>query len=81
MRRGTFVTPAQQAVRYVSGLTFSKKPSVYCTCNFKHFRFYDLETDPQAQGTPVDEFDLTELPEHLDPFRQILILSRCACEH
>ncbi|HJF18230.1 MAG TPA: class I SAM-dependent DNA methyltransferase [Aeriscardovia aeriphila] len=71
MRQGTPVTPAQQAVRYVSGLPFSKKPSVICTCNFKHFRFYDLETDPQAQGTPVDEFDLTELPEHLDTFRQI----------
>lgn len=71
MRQGTPVTPAQQAVRYVSGLLFSKKPSVICTCNFKHFRFYDLETDPQAQGTPVDEFDLTELPEHLDTFRQI----------
>lgn len=32
-------------------------------------------------GYEVEEFDLTELPEHVDTFRQIFILSRCACEH
>ena len=45
-RQDTMVTPVQQALRYADALPFSMKPAVLCTCNFKRFRFYDLDRDP-----------------------------------
>lgn len=71
IRQGTPVTPVQQALRYADALPFSLKPSVLCTCNFGRFRFYDLELDPRATGSPVDEFTLEQLPDHVDTLRRI----------
>ena len=59
-RQGTMVTPVQQALRYADALPFSMKPAVLCTCNFKRFRFYDLDKDPRATGEPADEFTLED---------------------
>lgn len=70
-RQGTPVTPVQQALRYADALPLSKKPAVLCTCNFETFRFYDLEQDPRATGTPVDEFALEDLGEHLGTLESI----------
>ena len=64
-RQGTMVTPVQQALRYADALPFSMKPAMLCTCNFKRFRFYDLDKDPRATGEPADEFTLEELGDHL----------------
>ena len=70
-RQGTMVTPVQQALRYADALPFSKKPAVLCTCNFKRFRFYDLDKDPRATGEPADEFTLEELGDHLETLASI----------
>ena len=70
-RQGTPVTPVQQALRYADALPLSKKPAVLSTCNFETFRFYDLEQDPRATGTPVDEFALEDLGEHLGTLESI----------
>ena len=70
-RQGTPVTPVQQALRYADALPLSKKPAVLCTCNFETFRFYDLEQDPRATGTPVDEFALEDLGEHLGTLESV----------
>lgn len=70
-RQGTMVTPVQQALRYADALPFSMKPAVLCTCNFKHFRFYDLDRDPRATGEPADEFALEELGDHLGTLASI----------
>ena len=71
VRQGTAVTPVQQALRYADALPFSMKPAVLCTCNFRTFRFYDLEKDPRATGAPADEFSLDELADHVDMLRRI----------
>ena len=75
-RQGTLVTPAEQAVRYSDNLPLSKKPTFICTCNFNTFRFYDLEKDPRAQKSPVEEFTLDKLAEHLTVFRNIFSENR-----
>ena len=75
-RQGDSVTPAEQAVRYSDNLPPSKKPTFICTCNFNTFRFYDLEKDPRAQKSPVEEFTLNKLAEHLTVFRNIFSENR-----
>ncbi len=75
-RQGTLVTPAEQALRYSDNLPLSKKPTFICTCNFNTFRFYDLEKDPRAQKSPVEEFTLDKLAEHLTVFRNIFSENR-----
>ena len=70
-RQGTMVTPVQQALRYADALPFSMKPAVLCTCNFRRFRFYDLDRDPRATGEPADEFALEELGDHLGTLTSI----------
>ena len=70
-RQGTMVTPVQQALRYADALPFSMKPAILCTCNFKRFRFYDLDRDPRATGEPADEFALEELGDHLGTLASI----------
>ena len=70
-RQGTMVTPVQQALRYANDMPASIKPTVLCTCNFKRFRFYDLDKDPRATGEPADEFTLEELGDHLGTLASI----------
>ncbi|MCI1659550.1 DNA methyltransferase [Bifidobacterium psychraerophilum] len=70
IRQKTTVTPVEQALRYANYLPADQKPRVICTCNFRQFRFYDLNDDPAAKS-PIEEFMLEELPEHLSIFRQI----------
>lgn len=65
------VTPVEQALRYADNLPFSLKPSVICTCNFQRFRFYDLERDPRATGSPVADFTLRELGDHIDTLASV----------
>lgn len=69
-RRGTPVTPVQQALRYANDLPASTKPRYLCTCNFDTFRLYDLDADPTAT-TPTIRFTLTELPVRAGIIRQI----------
>lgn len=75
-RQGDSVTPTEQAVRYSDNLPPSKKPTFICTCNFNTFRFYDLEKDPRAEKSPVEEFTLNKLAEHLTVFRNIFSENR-----
>ncbi|MCT7830282.1 MAG: hypothetical protein N4Q78_05960, partial [Lactobacillus iners] len=75
-RQGDSVTPAEQAVRYSDNLPPSKKPTFICTCNFNTFRFYDIEKDPRAEKSPVEEFTLNKLAEHLTVFRNIFSENR-----
>lgn len=70
-RQGTSVTPVEQALRYANALPSSQKPTMLCTCNFDQFRFYNLEEDPLAQHSPIEEFTLDKLTEHLSVFRSI----------
>lgn len=65
------VTPVEQALRYADNLPFSLKPSVICTCNFQRFRFYDLEKDPRATSSPVADFTLRELGDHIDTLTSV----------
>lgn len=69
-RQGTLVTPVEQALRYANYLPADEKPTVICTCNFQRFRFYDLNADPAAKS-PVEEFTLDQLPEHLSIFERV----------
>ena len=69
-RQGTLVTPVEQALRYANYLPADEKPTTICTCNFQRFRFYDLNADPAAKS-PVEEFTLDQLPEHLSIFDQV----------
>lgn len=69
-RQGTLVTPVEQALRYANYLPADEKPTTICTCNFQRFRFYDLNADPAAKS-PVEEFTLDQLPEHLSIFEQV----------
>lgn len=69
-RQGTAVTPVEQALRYANYLPADEKPRTICTCNFQRFRFYDLNADPAAKS-PVEEFTLDQLPEHLSIFEQV----------
>lgn len=69
-RQGTLVTPVEQALRYANYLPADEKPTTICTCNFQRFRFYDLNADPAAKS-PIEEFTLERLPEHLSIFDQI----------
>lgn len=69
-RQGTAVTPVEQALRYANYLPADEKPRTICTCNFHEFRFYDLNADPAAKS-PVEEFTLEQLPEHLSIFERV----------
>ncbi|MCI1207340.1 MAG: N-6 DNA methylase, partial [Microbacteriaceae bacterium] len=70
-RQGTMVTPVEQALRYANTLPASEKPAKIITCNFSHFRVYDLDADPLAKA-PADEFDLADLADHLGTLGQIV---------
>ena len=48
---GTFLTPFQQAKRYITELPVSKHPRWVVTCNFKSFLVYDME---QPNGEPEE---------------------------
>lgn len=62
-RQGMWVTPFEQAKRYVDTLPNSQRPDTIIVCDFDHFRLYDLDTERPAQ-TYV-EFRLAELSEQL----------------
>ena len=46
---GTFLTPFQQAKKYIAGLPLSQHPRWVITCNFEEFLVYDME---QPNGEP-----------------------------
>ena len=54
---GTFLTPFQQAKRYVTELPVSKHPRFVITCNFSTFLVYDMEN---PSGEP-EEIELENL--------------------
>ncbi len=45
---GSLLTPFQQAKRYASELSYSKRPRWMVICNFKEFHVYDME-NPQGE--------------------------------
>ena len=55
---GTFLTPFQQAKRYIIELPRSQHPRWVVTCNFERFHVYDMEN---PQGEP-QEILLKDLP-------------------
>ena len=55
---GTFLTPFQQAKRYIVDLPYSEHPRWVITCNFKEFLIYDME---KPTGEP-DNILLEDLP-------------------
>ena len=46
---GSFLTPFQQAKKYIAGLPLSQHPRWVVTCNFEEFLVYDME---QPNGEP-----------------------------
>ena len=46
---GSFLTPFQQAKKYIAGLPLSQHPRWVITCNFEEFLVYDME---QPNGEP-----------------------------
>jgi len=56
---GTFLTPFQQAKRYITELPLSKHPRWVVTCNFRQFNIYDME-NPQGEA---EILLLEDLPE------------------
>ena len=46
---GSFLTPFQQAKKYIAGLPLSQPPRWVITCNFEEFLVYDME---QPNGEP-----------------------------
>lgn len=71
-RQGRMVTPVEQALSYNNSFPPSQRQSVICTCNFRQFRFYDLENDPLLKGAPYAEFTLEQLPDNLHVFRALM---------
>lgn len=55
---GSFLTPFQQAKRYISEMKLSDHPRWVITCNFAEFHVYDME---KPQGDP-EVIKLEELP-------------------
>lgn len=55
---GSFLTPFQQAKRYISEMKLSDHPRWVITCNFAEFHVYDME---KPQGEP-EVIKLDELP-------------------
>jgi len=55
---GTFLTPFQQAKRYITELPLSKHPRWVVTCNFSTFLVYDME----RPGGEPEEILLDNLP-------------------
>ena len=45
---GSMLTPFEQAKRYDSRLTYSKRARIIVLCNFDEFWLYDLEPAPAA---------------------------------
>lgn len=70
-RRHVMVTPVQQALGYVHDLPFSRKPRWICTCNFREFRIWDLEHDPDAVKKPFLDFQLDDLENNLKYFIEL----------
>ncbi len=56
---GTFLTPFQQAKRYIGGLPRSEHPRWLITCNFAEFWVYDME---QPNNEP-EKILLSDLPK------------------
>ena len=56
---GTYLTPFQQAKRYITELPLSKHPRWVVTCNFEKFFVYDME---QPNSEP-EEILLKDLPK------------------
>lgn len=56
---GTFLTPFQQAKRYITELPLSKHPRWVITCNFREILIYDMEK-PQEDA---EQILLENLPE------------------
>lgn len=56
---GSFLTPFQQAKKYITNLPVSRHPRWVVTCNFKEFYIYDME---QPNGEP-DKILLKDLPK------------------
>ena len=54
---GSFLTPFQQAKRYVTELPLSKHPRWIVTCNFQTFHIYDME-QPAEEPQVIELADL-----------------------
>ena len=61
---GSMLTPFEQAKRYDSRLTYSKRARIIVLCNFDEFWLYDLEQD---KPTP-EIIALSDLPQQLSRF-------------
>ena len=80
---GSFLTPFQQAKRYVTELPVSKHPRWIVTCNFKEFNVYDMESpwgEPEIillENLPNEYYRLSFLvetgKEHLRKEEQISV--------
>ena len=62
---GTFLTPFQQAKRYIVNMPVSEHPRWIITCNFREFLIYDME---KPTGEP-DSILLEELPKEYYRFK------------
>lgn len=71
---GTFLSPFQQAKRYVTELPLSKHPRWVVTCNFSAFLVYDME---RPDGEP-EEILLKNLP---DEYYRLSFLTDTGSEH
>ncbi len=67
---GTFLTPFQQAKRYITELPRSQHPRYVVTCNFAEFWVYDME---KPQGEP-ERIRLEDLPREY--YRLQFLVSR-----
>lgn len=71
---GSFLTPFEQAKRYISELPVSQHPRWVVTCNFASFLVYDME-NPSAKP---EEILLENLPNE---FRHLAFLTDVLYEH
>ena len=56
---GSYLTPFQQAKRYISGLPVSEHPLWVVSCNFKEFYVYDMEK-PDGEPEKINLSDLAK---------------------
>lgn len=71
---GSFLTPFEQAKRYITDLPVSKHPQWVITCNFSEFLVYDMEN---PKGEPEQIF-LKDLPQE---YHRLQFLADTESEH
>ncbi len=72
---GSFLTPFEQAKRYVEALPYSQRPRWIVTCNFDEFRVYDLDRLPVLRTREAVKPQIVTLKHLLLEYNRLMFLA------